>query len=210
MTLKIDIDFKRKFFKLKLKLNLELPLNGTTIIMGESGSGKTTLLRCLAGLEKSKGTIQFQNKVWQDSAQKIFMPTHKRNLGYVFQHANLFPHLTVKENLNYALKRSQAKYSLHDLPKILNIYPLREQYPHELSGGEKQLVAIVRALLIGPEILFMDEPVSSLDRHSKENVLCVVEEVQKAFSIPILYVTHSDGEGKRLGTNFVHMEKLKI
>jgi molybdate transport system ATP-binding protein len=204
MKIHIDLKIKKEIFTLDLKITL--PLQGLTVITGNSGCGKTTLLRCLAGLEKSNGTIHFADQVWQDSLQKIYIPTHKRRVGYVFQHTNLFSHLTVKENLEYAFKRANKELPFQEISELLKVNSLLKRYPHSLSGGEKQLVAIARSLLAGPNILLMDEPVSSIDQKCKEDVLCVIEEVQKKLSVPILYVTHSDSEAKRIGNNFVHIE----
>ena len=204
MTLKIDLQIKKEDFELNLNINIQL--HAPTIITGKSGCGKTTLLRCIAGLERAKGTIHFADQVWQDSTRKVNIPTHKRRVGVVFQHANLFSHLTVKQNLEYGLKRVKEKISFQEILDLLKINSLLKRYPNSLSGGEKQLVAIARSLLATPHLLLMDEPVSSLDEECKENVLCVIENLQKKCGVPIIYVTHSSSEAKRIGNNFIYIE----
>jgi len=134
-----------------LDLDLELPGRGVTAIFGHSGSGKTTLLRCIAGLERAKtGFLSFKGEIWQD--ERTFLPVHRRPLGYVFQEASLFPHLSVLKNLRYGQKRSKAdqKVSLEQAIELLGIGHLLERKPERLSGGERQRVGIARALAVSP------------------------------------------------------------
>ena len=142
-----------------LRIKAVLPTQGISAIYGPSGSGKTTLLRCIAGLEKnSQGKIIFNGDVWQNS--DFFLPTYKRPIGYVFQEASLFEHLTARGNLDFAIQRADASAptTLDDATTLLGIKHLMDRYPAQLSGGERQRVAIARALLINPELLLMDEP----------------------------------------------------
>ncbi len=141
------------------------PPVGVTALFGPSGSGKTTLLRCIAGLERASGSLHVNGEPWQD--EKTFMPVHRRPLGYVFQEASLFPHLSVRANLEYGLKRippAERKVPLEQVVEWLGLGRLIERGdPAKLSGGERQRVAIGRALLTSPRILLMDEPLSALD-----------------------------------------------
>lgn len=154
-----------------LDVDLALPCRGVTALFGHSGSGKTTLLRCIAGLERApRGFLAVDGEVWQDS--KHWMPTHKRPLGYVFQEASLFSHLTVLGNLRYGLKRITAaqRVSLDQAIELLGIGPLLDRKPDRLSGGERSRVGIARALATSPRILLMDEPLAALDHKRKQEI----------------------------------------
>ena len=153
-----------------LEVDLTLPGSGITALFGESGSGKTTLLRCIAGLQAcEEGFLSVDQQVWQSATHNL--PTHKRPLGYVFQEASLFEHLTAQGNLNYAYKRSADKNNRALLSKVIDlmgIAPVLKRYPAQISGGERQRVAIARALLIAPKLLLMDEPLAALDSQRKQ------------------------------------------
>lgn len=190
-----------------LDLDLNLPGLGVTAIFGQSGSGKTTLLRCIAGLERAeRGFLSFNGEVWQDD--RTFLPTHKRPLGYVFQEASLFPHLSVLGNLRYGLTRSKAeqKVSLDHAIELLGIGGLLERKPERLSGGERQRVGIARALAVSPRILLMDEPLAALDLARKQEVLPYLERLRDELEIPVLYVTHSPDEVGRLANYLLALE----
>ena len=194
-----------------LDVDLALPGRGVTAIFGQSGSGKTTLLRCIAGLEKtSQGRLTVNGDTWQDST--IFMPTHRRPLGYVFQESSLFAHLTAGGNLRYAVKRSDAPPSrdLYDrVIALMGIEPILQKHPHQLSGGERQRVAIARALLIQPRLLLMDEPLASLDAARKQEILPYLEKLHAEFDLPILYVSHAMDEVARLADHVVLLQHGK-
>jgi len=184
-----------------LDVDLELPGRGVTALFGHSGSGKTTLLRCLAGLEQhGHGFLRFKGAVWQDSARGIFRPTHQRPLGYVFQEASLFPHLSVRNNLDYGRKRvnSGHKVSLDHAVELLGIGYLLDRMPDRLSGGERQRVAIARALATSPELLLMDEPLAALDLKRKTEILPYLERLHDELKIPVCYVSHLPDEVARL------------
>lgn len=204
-----------------LDLDLALPNSGVTALFGPSGSGKTTLLRCLAGLETNHpsqrakknrnntgSTIRLDGEIWQQPG--YFLPAHKRPIGYVFQDANLFPHLTAGENIQFAIKRAdpcQSVVSYDEIVQLLNIKAVLSHYPDQLSGGERQRVAMARAMLIQPKLLLMDEPLSALDETIKQDILPYLEQLCQSARIPILYVSHSLDEVIRLADYMVVLEK---
>jgi molybdate transport system ATP-binding protein len=190
-----------------LDVDLELPSKGVTALFGHSGSGKTTLLRCMAGLERAgHGRFVVNGEVWQD--ERRWLPTHKRPLGYVFQEASLFEHLTVMGNLRYGLKRVKeaASVSLDQAIELLGIGHLLDRKPDRLSGGERQRVAIARALAVSPRLLLMDEPLAALDLKRKQEILPYLERLHDELEIPIMYVSHSPDEVVRLADHIVAME----
>jgi molybdate transport system ATP-binding protein len=193
-----------------LDLDLDLPGRGVTAIFGHSGSGKTTLLRCLAGLAKPKnGRLCVNGEIWLDTANGVFMPTHKRSLGYVFQEASLFPHLTVTGNLCYGLNRipsASRRVDLFQAAELLGISHLLQRMPAGLSGGERQRVAIARALLTSPRLLLLDEPLASLDQKRKLEILPYLERLHDELDIPLLYVSHAPEEVARLADHLVLLD----
>lgn len=193
-----------------LDVNLALPGRGITALFGHSGSGKTTLLRCIAGLERAKqGFLSFKGEVWQDETS--WLPTHRRPLGYVFQEANLFEHLSVTGNLRYGMKRcSEQRVSLDDAINLLGIGHLLERKPAQLSGGERQRVAIARALAVSPRLLLMDEPLAALDLKRKQEILPYLERLHDSLDIPVLYVSHSPDEVARLADHLVVLEDGRV
>jgi molybdate transport system ATP-binding protein len=209
-VLSMVLKWPRKSFNLAVDLNI--PAQGVTAIYGASGSGKTSLLRCIAGLEKVKDCeLKFREQIWQ--SRKKFVPTHQRAIGYVFQEASLFPHLTAGANLAYALKRARrgkALTSLDEVVELLGLVNLLDQYPDQLSGGERQRVAIARALLINPQLLLMDEPLSSLDHHRKQELLPYLERICHQFNVPVIYISHSLWEVSLLADHIVMLEAGRI
>jgi len=187
----------------KLDLAFEAPARGVTALFGPSGCGKTTVLRCLAGLMQLNGRVGIAGDTWQDTSRGQFVPPHRREIGYVFQEASLFPHLSVKDNLLYGAKRSQATNAssaigLDAIIDLLAIGHLIERSPTTLSGGERQRVALGRALLSRPRVLLMDEPLSALDRITKESILPYFERIVDTIDLPIVYVSHDVAEVARL------------
>jgi len=207
MTHSIDARFQLDYGGFQLSVDLHLPGSGVSVLFGHSGSGKTTLLRCIAGLQQaSQGCLKINGNIWQDSERGVFLPTYKRPLGYVFQEANLFPHLTVAENLQFGLKRISQPPGSGDLQNtidLLGIGHLLQRLPARLSGGERQRVAIARALALSPEILLMDEPLASLDAKRKQEILPFLGRLHLELKIPILYVTHSRQEVLQLADYLV-------
>jgi len=195
-----------------LDVDLCLAHNGITGITGPSGSGKTSLLRAIAGLEKNScGYLKVGDNIWQDKG--YFAPPHKRQLGYVFQEASLFPHLSVGDNLNYAMRRNRSSYcqiSIDQAIDLLAIRPLLGHRPQQLSGGERQRVAIARALATNPKILLMDEPLSALDIMRKREVLPYLEKLHDQLAIPIIYVSHSLQELAQLADQLVLIDNGKV
>jgi len=166
----IQAQFQMQLDHFALDAQFEVPATGITALFGASGSGKTTLLRCLAGLERARGSLKVGGESWQD--EKTFWPTHQRPLAYVFQEASLFPHVSVRANLEYGYRRipvTERKVQLDQVVAWLGLAQLlQRKNPAQLSGGERQRIAIGRALLTSPRILLMDEPLSALDSASKQ------------------------------------------
>ncbi len=193
-----------------LDVDLCLPGRGVSALFGHSGSGKTTILRLIAGLERAPGCrIVVDDTVWQDDTAGIFVPPHQRAIGYVFQEASLFPHLSARENLAFGLKRArggQQAFTMDDIAGLLGIAPLLDRMPGELSGGERQRVAIARALLTAPRLLLMDEPLSALDLKLKREILPYLERLHRELSIPVIYVSHAPDEVARLADHLVLLD----
>ena len=197
-----------------LDVNLRLPGQGVTALFGPSGCGKTTCLRAVAGLDRARpGHVSVNGQIWQDDAQRVWTPTHRRALGYVFQEPSLFDHLTVQGNIGYGLQRTPAarrKVTLNDVVDLLGLGGLMARRPQSLSGGERQRVAIARALAASPRLLLMDEPLSALDAQRKAEVLPYLEALHRSLDIPILYVSHSVDEVVRLADHMVLMDAGRV
>lgn len=195
-----------------LDVDLTLPGRGITALFGHSGSGKTTCLRAMAGLERAPGGLfAIGGETWQD--EDSFVPTHQRSLGYVFQEASLFPHLSVRGNLEFGRKRAAAApqpFALPAVAELLGIDSLLDRRPDSLSGGERQRVAIARALLSAPRLLLMDEPLAALDLKRKLEILPYLERLHGELSIPVIYVSHAPDEVARLADHLVLLEAGKV
>ncbi|WP_102305332.1 molybdenum ABC transporter ATP-binding protein ModC [Vibrio cyclitrophicus] len=191
-------------------IDLELPSSGITAIFGRSGSGKTSLINAISGLKQpDKGLISVSGTTLFDSKNGVNLPTHQRNVGYVFQESRLFPHMKVTANLKYGMKRADQAH-FDQIVSLLSLGLLLDRYPARLSGGEKQRVAIGRALLSKPSILLMDEPLASLDLPRKREVMPFLENLSETVQIPIIYVTHSLNEILRLANHLVIIEQGKV
>lgn len=195
-----------------LDLDLEIPGRGVTALFGQSGSGKTTALRCMAGLERgSMGYLEVAGEVWQDDSKGVFLPTHRRPLGYVFQESSLFPHLDIRRNLEYGLKRASGhRISLDRAVTLLGIGHMLSRMPDKLSGGERQRVAIARALAVSPGLLLMDEPMASLDIRLAGEIMPYLEKLRDDLNIPIVYVSHSPDEVARLADHIVALDGGRV
>jgi len=193
-----------------LDVDLSLPARGVSVLFGPSGSGKTSCLRVLAGLEpEAQGVVRVDGEVWQDSAQRVMRPVHQRALGYVFQEASLFDHLSVRDNLMFGFQRTppaQRRHAWDHGLELLGIAHLLQRRPHELSGGERQRVAIARALATSPRVLLMDEPLASIDAARKSEILPWLEQLHAQLDIPVVYVTHSSDELARLADHVVLLQ----
>jgi molybdate transport system ATP-binding protein len=194
----INVDLKGRFGKFQLDATFEVPAQGITALVGPSGAGKTTLLRCIAGLERAKGRLTVRGEVWQDG--QIFIPPHKRAVGYVFQEAGLFAHMSLRANLRYGADRAARRPGLafEEVVTLLGLDQLLQRSPAKLSGGERQRGAIARALLARPRLLLMDEPTASLDAEAKRELLPYLERLHTTLDLPILYVGHNALEIDRL------------
>ncbi len=205
MSLLVDIRHRQGSFDLNVAFECG---PGITALFGRSGAGKTTLVDLIAGLRKpQQGSIKVADRVLVDTARDIFLPTHRRSLGYVFQEARLFPHLDVRSNLLYgrwfADKFRLRRDGFDETIAMLGLEHLLARRPGKLSGGEKQRVAIGRALLARPRLLLMDEPLASLDAARKAEILPYIERLRDAAKIPIVYVSHALPEVMRLADHLV-------
>lgn len=206
-----SIKLQRKEFSIEAEF--DIPSRGVLGIFGHSGSGKTTLLRCLAGLEKEvQGHIKFNGQDWLSNTQSL--SSQSRNIGYIFQEHRLFPHLNVQENLDYGTKRcttnNTTSLDRKTLFELLNIGHLLNRKTQQLSGGEKQRVALGRALLKNPQIMLLDEPLASLDKKRKQEILPYLSRLHRELNIPMLYVSHSLEEVSLLCDHIIVMEQGRI
>lgn len=187
---------------------------GLTVLFGRSGSGKTTLVNAVAGLLRpDRGAISVGDWALMDSGRGLFLPPHRRRLGYVFQDGRLFPHLSVRQNLAYGrwfAPRGAPRAEMGRVVEMLGIGPLLDRRPGTLSGGERQRVAIGRALLAAPRLILADEPLSALDEGRKAEILPYFERLRDEVQVPILYVTHAPAEVARLATTVVALEAGRV
>jgi molybdate transport system ATP-binding protein len=206
----ISARFQGRLGDFSLDVALETPASGVTVVFGPSGSGKTTLLRCLAGLTRLEGRLSVAGEVWQDATS--FTPPHRRGVGYVFQDAALFEHLSVRGNLLYGRRRAGlgADAEFDRLVALLGLQGLLDRGPGRLSGGERQRVAIGRALLANPRLLLMDEPLAGLDAARKAEVLPYLDALRREGQAPIFYVTHDLTEAARLGDRMLLLHEGRL
>ncbi|MEL7171608.1 MAG: molybdenum ABC transporter ATP-binding protein, partial [Pseudomonadota bacterium] len=208
----LEVSLAHRFPGFTLEAAFSAPA-GVTALFGRSGSGKTTIANAVAGLLRpSEGRIALDGTVLLDTGAGCYVPPHRRRIGYVFQDARLFPHLSVRRNLLYGRWFAGGRGG-DDLPRIaalLDIEPLLERAPGALSGGERQRVALGRALLSRPRMLVMDEPLAALDEARKAEILPYLERLRDEASIPILYVSHSLAEVARLATTLVVLEAGRL
>ena len=210
MTIAVRFNIQRGGFT--LNIDTVIPETGVTAIFGPSGSGKTTLLRAIAGLEHAdNGYLKVGDALWQGNG--VFLPTHQRKIGYVFQEPSLFSHLSVEGNLNYGLERAKDESSavvVQQTIDLLGIEHLLKRMPWQLSGGEQQRVAIARALAANPSMLLLDEPLAALGDDQKAGILPYLESVYQQLDIPVLYVSHSRNEVARLADQMLLLDNGEI
>jgi molybdate transport system ATP-binding protein len=207
----IEARFQVGLGAFSLDVDLALPSRGVVALTGPSGSGKTTLLRCIAGLERAaRGRLRIDGEIWQD--ERTWLAPHRRPIGYVFQEASLFPHLSVLGNLRYGLKRARGdrRVNLEQAVALLGIGHLLDRRPDRLSGGERQRVAIARALAVGPRLLLMDEPLAALDPARKREVVPYLERLHDELRIPLLYVSHVPEEVAHLADHLVVLDGGRV
>lgn len=205
----LTINIEKQLGQLQLQVATQLPLQGVTAVFGRSGAGKTSLVNLLGGLATpDRGEIRLGDQLLYQNG-KVNLPPEKRNIGYVFQEARLFPHYSVKGNLNYGVR--QTKPALFDkIVQLLGIEKLLNRYPNTLSGGEKQRVAIGRALLTSPSMLLMDEPLASLDLPRKRELLPYLQTLAQELKLPIVYVSHSLDEILQLADHMLVLHQGKV
>jgi molybdate transport system ATP-binding protein len=187
---------------------------GVTVLFGSSGAGKSSVLAAVAGaLRPDAGRVSLDGQPLFDAAARIDIPMERRRIGWVFQDARLFPHLSVEGNLRFGLKRAPAAerpIGLDEVIGVLGIERLLHRRPRDLSGGERQRVGLGRALLSQPRLLLMDEPLASLDASRRAEILPFFERLKASFGVPVLYVTHSLAEAVRLGDRMAVMREGRV
>ena len=208
----LQVSIQKQLEAFALQVSFVLASRGITVLWGASGSGKTTLLQCLAGLLRpDAGRITCREAVWFDAEQGVCLVPERRRIGYVFQDVRLFPHLSVRSNMLFGRRfRGPSGVSFEDVVALLGLGRLLHRTPSDLSGGEKQRVAVGRALLACPELLLMDEPLTGLDRGKREEILAYIKAIPERFGVPILYVTHSDAERRFLADRVLNLEDGKL
>ncbi|MBS1375849.1 MAG: ATP-binding cassette domain-containing protein [Desulfovibrionaceae bacterium] len=208
----LQVSIQKQLEAFALQVSFVLASHGITVLWGASGSGKTTLLQCLAGLLRpDAGRIACREAVWFDAERGVCLAPERRRLGYVFQDVRLFPHLSVRSNMLFGRRfRGPSGVSFEDVVGLLGLGRLLHRTPSDLSGGEKQRVAVGRALLACPELLLMDEPLTGLDRGKREEIMAYVKAIPERFGVPILYVTHSDAERRFLADRVLNLEDGKL
>lgn len=208
----MQVSIQKQLEAFALQVSFVLASHGITVLWGASGSGKTTLLQCLAGLLRpDAGRIACREAVWFDAERGVCLAPERRRLGYVFQDVRLFPHLSVRSNMLFGRRfRGPSGVSFEDVVALLGLGRLLHRTPSDLSGGEKQRVAVGRALLACPELLLMDEPLTGLDRGKREEIMAYVKAIPERFGVPILYVTHSDAERRFLADRVLNLEDGKL
>lgn len=206
----LSLNFTQQQGDHQLAVDLQIPARGITAIFGVSGAGKTSLINAISGLTQPQhGRIQLKDRLLFDAEQQISLPPEKRRIGYVFQDARLFPHYRVRGNLQYGMA-PEMKAQFDNLVSLLGLEALLPRFPRSLSGGEKQRVAIGRALLTAPDMLLLDEPLASLDLPRKRELMPYLQKLAKQVDIPMLYVSHSLEEILQLADNVLVLDAGKV
>ena len=208
--LKASFNIKLRYFDLKAELKVDKEI---LVLVGPSGSGKTTILKCLAGLKTpTAGNIQINGRTVYCSEKKIFVPCRERRVGYVFQEYALFPHMTVLKNTMYGIPSAKRKAKLktaEEILAVLKIAHLKDRYPSQISGGEKQRAALARALMTEPEIMLLDEPLSALDQETRAELQQELIKIHRNWHIPFVLVTHDLNEAQILGDQIIRIDRFE-
>lgn len=209
--LSCDFKYETAKFKLTIQLNMQHQLIG---VVGASGSGKTTLLKNIVGLlQPTQGYIHFNDSIMVDTNQHVYVPMHQRKIALIFQQALLFPHMNVEQNLRYAEKfipLNDRKFHFKQVTDLLEIKPLIQRKPHQLSGGEAQRISIARALLSSPNLLLLDEPLTGLDQRLKQQILPFLKMLKQETALPMIYVTHHIDELDYLDAHLLTLEQGRL
>lgn len=211
----LSLKFKKRLRFFTLEVELEVA-DEILVLAGPSGAGKTMTLEVLAGLtHPEEGLIRLHDRVFFSSHDRVNLPPERRQMGYLFQEYALFPHLSVKRNVMYAVgrrckKESGYRFSVLDIMGLFKITHLQSRYPREISGGEKQRVALARALMGEPDLLLLDEPLNALDTVTRQEMRLQLLEIRKNFRIPCIYVTHDLNEAALMGDRVAFMERGRI
>jgi len=209
----LEVAIRHDFPGFTLEANFQAP-PGVTVLFGRSGSGKTTIVNAVAGLlSPDAGRIAIGERVLLDTARGIRLAPHRRRLGYIFQEGRLFPHLSVRQNLRYGAwfaPKGTRRDDMGRIVELLGIAHLLDRRPGALSGGEKQRVAIGRALLSAPGLILADEPLAALDEARKAEILPYFERLRDEVNVPILYVSHAASEVARLATTIVALDRGRV
>lgn len=211
----IELSFVKKLKsssgEMILDVDLSLEEGRLITLYGKSGAGKTTLLLVLAGLLKpERGYIKIGNEIWTDTEKRIQLAAQKRNVGFVFQEYALFPNMTIRENLLFALAKHQSEKIVDHLVDIIDLGQLQNRKPTTLSGGQKQRVALARALVKKPKILLLDEPLSALDHEMRAKLQSYIMEVHKEFDLTTILISHDVSEIIRLSDYLVEIDQGKV
>lgn len=206
----VEVEVRHRLGDFQLEVSAKFG-PGITGLIGHSGAGKSTLLACIAGLIKpTDGQIVINGETVYDSATGVQVATDRRGAVLVHQHGNLFPHMTVRSNVEYGRRRGASGAELNDVVEALGIAELMEQYPSSLSGGQRQRVAVARAIVAGPAVLLLDEPVASLDSKSRNEVVMYLHEVHERYGMPMLYVSHALSDVLALADETLTMSDGKV
>jgi len=211
----MQVVYKKKLENFIIDVEFQIPEKGITVLFGPSGSGKSSILNFIAGLENSKTLVEksyckFQDKIFDDLERNIKIKPWHRNIGYVFQDHRLFPNMTVRKNIEYGYKRRKSNLDAELVIEKFKIKSLLNQYPDQLSGGEKQRVSMVRALMSRPDLLILDEPLAALDYQSRQELLPYIECIHQELTIPLIYVSHDIKEVLRLADYIVVIDQGNI